>query len=114
MGAKELVDFIYVDRDKIKMEGKYITSKSEREDDKLFFEEGYLKEGYLEFNIENIEKSDYKEFWSNRQIKVQGQYKSGQKSGKWLYYNKDGKLLKEVGYMKDKYDKYFEYYSIQY
>lgn len=114
MNNRRLIDFTYVYKDKINIKGKYIINSPLIEKKELFFEHGYLKNGHHEFNIENIELADFRENWCNQKVRIQGKYSKGQKSGVWLYYNKEGMKIKEVGHMKDAHGKYFEYYSINY
>ena len=33
-----------------------------------------------------------REYHNNGQIKIEGNYKDGEKDGKWTYYNKDGSI----------------------
>ena len=58
--------------------------------------------------MSKIEK--YIEKYSSGQIKIEGGYKEGKKSGKWVHYLPDGNLDEEVSY-KDEilHGKYIQY-----
>lgn len=52
--------------------------------------------------VNNIQNGTSTEYYENGQIKQTGQYKAGEKSGKWLAYDEAGNLIKTVNYDKGK------------
>ena len=48
--------------------------------------------------VDGKEHGKYTVWYPNGQIHYIGKYHHGQKSGKWKFYNEEGKLTKEVVY----------------
>lgn len=55
---------------------------------------------YKTVNHRSVFEGRIIEYWPSCMIKVTGRYESGQKMHEWLYFNKKGGLIYEVGYMK--------------
>ena len=56
----------------------------------------------LAFSLTLIKADTYFEFWPNDSLKIEGEYKNGYKSGKWKYYNLNGKVWKYEVFKKGK------------
>lgn len=58
-------------------------------------------------------KSDgpMKEYFTNGQLFVEGQYDTGKPTGKWTYYHKNGQLAKEITYNQGRPEGVVQYYN---
>lgn len=112
------IPFEYSDANKIKIKGIYKLDKEAnsliKNQEKLLFEKGFRNEiGNIMFNINNVIKASYTEYWNNGNIKIRGQYKNGQKNGCWDDFNDSGKLIITEYWMTNNDGKEFNYGSIK-
>ena len=56
------------------------------------------------------------EYWPNGMVKVTGRYERGQKMHDWLYFNQEGGLIYQIGWMIHNHEnaKSFIYYESDY
>ena len=99
------IPFDYSDANKLKIKGVYKLDEESisyfNNQEKLIFEKGFRNElGDIIFNINNVIKASYTEYWDNGKMKISGQYDNGEKDGEWTHYNESGELTKTESWMR--------------